>query len=143
MFLRIAWHNERAVWLVFVLALIPVPLLYWLNLVGTAASVGLVLYLNASHTQVGLLILTGLVPHGIFEITCFAFAVGLASQLNYYMRSRTQNWRQHRYDWIGQIPWWPFMYPILRAYLLVVVPGLIFAAAIEAYITPWLLTLVR
>ncbi|MFC6171024.1 stage II sporulation protein M [Loigolactobacillus jiayinensis] len=143
MALNIAWHNERAVWLVVILALIPVPLLYWVNLVGTAASIGLVLYINASHTPVGLLILAGILPHGIIEISSFAVAVGLASQLNYYVRSRTQNWRAHRYDWIGQLKWWPFIKPLLRLYLLVVVPGLLIAAAIEGFITPWLLTLVR
>lgn len=143
MFLRIAWHNERAVLIVFVLSLIPVPLLYWLNLVGTAASIGLVLYVNAGQTRVGMLILAGLVPHGIFEISCFAFALALASQLNYYIRSRTRNWRKRRYDWIGRLPWWPFIRPLLRWYLMIVVPGLLLAAAIESYVTPWLLTLVR
>ncbi|MFD0898016.1 stage II sporulation protein M [Loigolactobacillus binensis] len=142
-FLQIAWHNERAVGVVFLLALIPVPLLYWLNLVGTAASIGLVLYISGHQTNTGLLILTGLLPHGIFEISCFALALALASQLNYYMRSRTKNWRARRYDWIGQLSWRSFVGPLVRQYLLIIIPGLILAAVIEGFVTPWLLTLVR
>ncbi|ANK61000.1 hypothetical protein BSQ39_00485 [Loigolactobacillus backii] len=140
---QIAWHNELAVLIVLALGLIPVPLLYWYNAVATAASIGMVIYVGAiAHQNIWLLIATGLLPHGIIELSCFAITLGIAGELNYYIRSRTHNMRNQKDDWVGQLPLRPFLYALFRQYLFIVLPGLIIAGFIEALITPKLMHLV-
>lgn len=137
---QILRHNELAALVVILVGLIPLPFLYWYNLTLTAGSIGLVLYLaQMQHQVLGHLILTGLLPHGLIEISCLTLAGGIASELNYYIRSRSENWRRHQNDWVGQLPLRPFLTALGRQYLLIVVPGLVLAAVIEGLITPALL----
>lgn len=137
---QIMRHNEVAALVVILIGLLPLPFLYWYNLILTAGSIGLVLYLAQMQGQaVGHLILTGLLPHGLIEISCLALAGGIASQLNYYVRSRSENWRRHQNDWVGQLPLRPFLTALGRQYLHIVVPGLVLAAVIEGLVTPVLL----
>lgn len=137
---QIMRHNELAALVVILVGLIPLPFLYWYNLTLTAGSIGLVLYLAQIQGQpVGHLIITGLLPHGLIEISCLALAGGIASELNYYVRSRSENWRRRRFDWVGQLPVQQFLKALGYQYLLIVMPGLIVAALIEGLITPLLL----
>ncbi|GAK07974.1 stage II sporulation protein M [Geomicrobium sp. JCM 19038] len=118
-------------------ALIPIPFLYVINLASSSFSVGLALYLPVSIQSEELLfsdVLIGIVPHFIFEFLGFCIAASLLYQLNKtIIRSLTILFRNNKKE-NGSIV--DNLKNFLKGYFILVLPILIFAAVVEAFITP-------
>ncbi|MFB4213384.1 stage II sporulation protein M [Shouchella sp. JSM 1781072] len=123
----------------FLFALIPIPFLYVFNLVSTSISVGLVLYLPMALRSEELVfsdILMGIVPHIFVEFLGFCLVASLLYQLNRSItRWLTNLFRKEKKE---QVSIWKNMKMFFLGYLVLVLPVLVFAAVIEAFITPLL-----
>lgn len=80
-----------------------------------------------------LLYVSALIPHGIFEIPAIVIAIALGMhlcrQITYYVRKNPKDFMV------------PLLKNILRVMLLRVAPLLVVASVIEAYVTPWIVSL--
>ena len=79
--------------------------------------------------------LVGILPHGIFELSALILACTLGLLIS---RTGTDRIRRKK----EAMPLWPRLQDCLRAFLLLAVPLLAAAAAVETYVTPVLLALV-
>ncbi|GAK10808.1 hypothetical protein JCM19039_449 [Geomicrobium sp. JCM 19039] len=120
-----------------IFALIPIPFLYVINIAMTSFSVGLALYLPMAFANEELLfsdILIGIVPHFMFEFLGFCIAAALLYKLNKsIIRSITnlfRNKKKENSSILGNVK------NFFIGYFVLVFPVLIFAAVIEAFITP-------
>lgn len=123
-------NNSRAAAIAFAFGFIaPLALLF---LAINAGSIGAMLALTAEEGMASWkVILFGLAPHGIFELSAFFLAVALGLYVGTYIFRKNKP-----YSWglLGR--------HVLLSLVVVAIPLIAFAAVIEAYITPILLDLV-
>ena len=115
------------------LGLVPFVYLPVLSLGVNAAILGV---LAAQYQSSGLsmgLYFTALLPHGIFELPALILALAAALRL---CRDMTRLCRKRETQPFGHT-----VADCARVYALTVVPLLILASALEAYVTPWLVGL--
>jgi len=135
-FLQYVLHNGIDVPIkMFILALIPIPGLYLMSTMATAVSVGVMLYLpfmSGVDGRVSLLqILVGILPHGIFEWAGFLIWAASLYFLNRKIKNVVYKRQLKITDTLKSI-----LVNNLKTYFYVALPLLIFAAAIEAFVTP-------
>lgn len=127
--LNILVNNLRASMLSIVYGLIPFLYLPALPIGLNAAVLGA---LTASYQTGGrsmLLLAAGLLPHGIFEIPALLIAFACGLYLCHGMNDLIRG-SQEGLNFKGLI------FPLVRIYLTLIVPLLLIASFIEAYITP-------
>ena len=118
-------------------AIIPVPYLYALPAIGTISTMGQVVgsVVYDKGLVVGLkLAITGILPHGIFEITSYIIVLILAKKTNdISINILKRIWkRQHlNYKFIGSL-----LYTLLKSFVIYALPLIIIGAIIESFITP-------
>ncbi|MGF7437251.1 stage II sporulation protein M [Lentilactobacillus senioris] len=129
-FLPLFWHNLTGSILIIVLGVLPVPL-YWIFLVYNAASVGMVLaFVNNPYLG----FLTGILPHGIFEVSAQVISALISARIVWYQIDKLR----HR---SVQVSFGQLIKQTLDDILIYVVPLYFIAAIIETYLTPLLLNL--
>ena len=124
-------NNLRAVLITVLLGLIPVVFLASLSSIATTGSVGVMLAMTkVQGGDAGLLFLTGIVPHGIVELP----AIFLAGSIGIYLSIQTfkKLFTSHRLE----MNYKQVLKQTTRSFLFVVVPMIVVAAVIEAFITP-------
>lgn len=124
-------NNLRAVLITVLLGLIPVVFLASLSSIATTGSVGVMLAMTkVQGGDAGLLFLTGIVPHGIVELP----AIFLAGSIGIYLSIQTfkKLFTSHRLE----MNYKQVLKQTTRSFLFVVVPMIVIAAVIEAFITP-------
>ncbi|CAH1855945.1 stage II sporulation protein M [Convivina praedatoris] len=132
-FIALFFNNAFRVSLIaFILALIPIPYLYFLNFGATAASIGFVYYLLLVLPKVSFLqVMVLTLPHGILEtiglgIVCIALAkINRVICRRIYRRKKDVSIKKT-------------IIASFKTYILYAVPILLIAALIEALITPLL-----
>lgn len=125
-------NNEKAALMILLLALIPIPGIYWLTFLITSISVGFVLGLTVKHGSWLLAVkafVLGILPHGILEMSALLIAISLAAQLN-------QHWRQFLFSKKNFSYFNNSVKSIILQYVIFVVPLIALAAIIESFITP-------
>ncbi|MGY3743588.1 stage II sporulation protein M [Leuconostoc inhae] len=136
-FLNIIIMNVISTGSIILFAIIPVPYLYALPAIGTISTMGQVVgyVVYDKGLVVGLkLAITGILPHGILEITSYIIVLILAKKTNdISINILKRIWkRQHlNYKFIGSL-----LYTLLKSFVVYTLPLLIIAAIIESFITP-------
>lgn len=127
-------NNIRAALLTVAYGFIPFIFLPAISLGMNSILLGLfaAYYLNNGMSM--LYYFAAIVPHGIFEIPALVIAIALGL----FLCGRINDFVRHNTKGVML----PAMKNILRVFLLRVVPLLLVASLIEAYITPWILTLI-
>jgi stage II sporulation protein M len=157
--LTLFYHNARASVLAVAAGALPFLFLPILDPVMNGAVLGLLSSISKHQgLNVPHLILTQILPHGVFELTAVLYATSVGLYLSAGMGKRALTaWRKRRTRRQGQPP--PLVgqanfletYPerseaeyeslagnVFRSFLLVVLPLLLVAAFIESFITPHL-----
>lgn len=131
LFVFLLKNNLRAVLVTVLLGLVPVIFLAGLSSIATTGSVGIMLAMTKIQGgDAGLLFLTGIVPHGIVELP----AIFLAGSIGIYLSIQTfkKLFSSHRFE----MNYKQVLKQTTRSFLFVVVPMIVIAAVIEAFITP-------
>lgn len=137
LFLRILLNNVRATLIVLAFGLIPY---LFLSAFGPLLNGGLVgmftAYLQHAGLSLAHAVWAGLAPHAVFEIPAVLYAASLGLDLSQKMTRKMNSAKAAKSDSFAQL-----LLRSLRSWVLVVLPLLAAAAAIEAFITPALLRL--
>ena len=116
--------------------LVPFIFLPVSGIIVNAFSIGAILYISSIGGTVSAadLVLYGILPHGIIEIPAFLLAISMGIYICLFICGKIigKNKEQRFQD---------VFLECIRAYIYVVIPMLILAALIEAFITPELLGL--
>lgn len=121
-------NNVRATLLTILYGFVPYVFLPALSLGTNALLLGAFAAYYVNNGSSLLLYLAGIIPHGIFELPAIVLAVAmgiyLCKMINYYVKHNTKGIML------------PLMADLLRAFLLRLIPLLVLASLVEAYITP-------
>lgn len=121
-------NNVRATLLTILYGFVPYVFLPALSLGTNAILLGAFAAYYVNNGSSLLLYLAGIIPHGIFELPAIVLAVAmgiyLCKMINYYVKHNTKGIML------------PLMADLLRAFLLRLIPMLVLASLVEAYITP-------
>lgn len=114
-----------------ILALIPIPLLYYLNVVSTVFSISPIfgIYL-AYNVKFGVSIIVCTLPHMLFEVMGLSIVCSLLFDLNKCIRSK--------FFKKNNMPFKMVVSDILKVYILIVWPLMIIAAILESLLSVWL-----
>lgn len=132
MFLTIFVNNWGVCLKVLLFALIPFPIYLFVYVVNSAM-IGMVAYMMAISGQSVIKgLVFGILPHGIIELPMIILAITVAMKLNNAM-----------FKWIFS----KFKSPALKEqgkkaiaqFIFFITPGLLLAAVIESYVTPYLI----
>lgn len=144
MALSLFYHNARASAVAVAAGLVPFVFLPILDPVLNGGVLGLLVSITKHQgLNVPWLILTQILPHGVFELTAALYATSVGLYLSAAMGRRV---RAARLEKRGR-PQAPSLSPgdlerpgrnVLRSFVLVVLPLLLVAAFIEGFITPLL-----
>lgn len=117
-----------------ILSFIPIPLLYFSPMFLTAIVTGIVLYIPFMAEAAGKMtlvdILAGLLPHMVIEFFGFLIIVSSVYYVNQAIRSQLFKKISSEFSITESLK------ELLKIYFLFALPCLVIAAAIEAYITP-------
>ncbi len=103
--------------------------LFWvLILFSNVFSVLLLSSVVLQKTTISKLLLS-LLPHGIFEISAILLTLGLALKISWVLIKKVWNWKDNIVV--------PHLKNIFKFWLFFIVPLLLFAAFVEAFITRW------
>ena len=103
--------------------------LFWvLILFSNVFSVLLLSSVVLQKTTISELLLS-LLPHGIFEISAILLTLGLALKISLVLIKKVWNWKENIVV--------PHLKTIFKFWLFFIVPLLLFAAFVEAFITRW------
>ena len=137
LFLRILFNNVQATLIILALGLIP---FLFLPAFGPLLNGGLVGIVTANLQHMGFslarAVWAGLAPHGVFEIPAMLYAASLGVDLCLQMTKKTDPADAARTASFIQL-----LLRVLRSWVLIILPLLTAAAAVEAFITPALLRL--
>ena len=154
--LTLFYHNARASVVAVAAGVVPFLFLPILDPLLNGAVLGLLVSITKHQgLDVPRLVLTQILPHGVFELTAVLYATSLGLYLSSGMgKKAVAAWRKKRGQPQGQPPPAPDLtsfletYPeraaepeslarnIVRSFVLVVLPLLLIAAFIEGFITP-------
>lgn len=127
-------NNLRAVLITVLLGFIPFLFLSSISSIATTASVGVILAVTKINGgNAGMLFLTGIVPHGVLELPAIFLAgsIGIYLCMQTFRKLFTGKGKDVRYTQV--------LKQVGTSFLFVVVPMIILAAVIEAFITPILI----
>ncbi|HAT53986.1 MAG TPA: hypothetical protein DCW31_01840 [Lactobacillus sp.] len=126
---RLFLRNYGLAWFYVLVAFLPIPT-YWLFATINALTVGIVL--AGPHPL--LLLVVGILPHGIFEIAAQLLSLCIAAQITHDMQQRVQ------LLWRNDASFSPVSAKPLIFDMVTLVPALYgIAAVIESFVTPVLL----
>ncbi|MEG1869956.1 MAG: stage II sporulation protein M, partial [Oscillospiraceae bacterium] len=117
------------------LGVIPCAFLPIIVIASNGIIIGMVTSFSVSGGQGGLFLAAGLLPHGIFEIPALALSVALGLNLCLQLTRKI-------FSKAGQPTFIELTRETLRSYLLTVLPLLLIAAFVEAFITGAVINLV-
>lgn len=121
-------NNVRATLFTVAYGFIPFIFLPALSLGTNALLLGAFAAYYVNQGKPLLLYLAGIVPHGIFELPAIVLAIAMGIYLcrliNYYIKQNPKNVML------------PLMKDLLRVFVLRLIPLLVLASVIEAYVTP-------
>lgn len=130
-------HNAQAAGLSALYGLLPFVFFPLLSLVLNGVVVGGVLAVvqATGAANVLLMVLLGLLPHGIFELPAILMGMGLGMVICLHISGSIlkKSWAIPLEELLGHL---------VRLYLLIILPLLAAAAVIETYITPVLIMLI-
>ncbi len=126
----------------FLLALIPIPFLYALNIIASSISFGIVIgFLLHFPMTKAIPVLLASIPHFLVEFLGFAL---LASILYLFNRSiRDYFIRLFKKSHYVSLPFLKTLQQTVIIYFLFVLPTIIIAAFLETYVADWLLHILR
>lgn len=128
-------NNLQACTISILLGIIPFLFLNFFSLIINTVMVGIVAAANLMMGQGILFLLAALIPHGIFEIPAILLSVTLGFYLCKELVMKILGNRVHE-------SFLTILKVIVSTYVAVIIPLLIVAALIEAYITPLVIQLV-
>ncbi|MFX3618705.1 MAG: stage II sporulation protein M [Sporolactobacillus sp.] len=139
-FLSIFLNNARACILMILFFVIPILFFPWIFIVFNSVVVGIVIYIGMSvHKNIFLLVVLGLLPHGIIELSAVILSACLTIRLQkIWIRKITNAMRlkSHRKP-VASLA--QRLKQVLLQFALIILPALFIAALIEAFITKMLL----
>lgn len=126
-------HNGVQIPLVMlVLSLIPIGYLYLWNPILTAILPGILYGIALRHSvRAGLAILIGSLPHSLLEYTEMCVWAALLFEVNHIIRLKWRHWRKRIKTTQPLMPVWR---PLVKGYLIAVVPLCLAAAICETFI---------
>jgi stage II sporulation protein M len=146
--LTLFYHNARASLVPIFAGLVPFLFLPILDPLLNGGVIGLLVSAaRHRHLDVPRLVLTQILPHGVFELTAVLYVTSLGMYLSAGMgRKAAAAWRKRKARRAGleaypdrtADPTESLARNIVRSFVLVVLPLLLVAAAIEGFITPQL-----
>ncbi|MBN6192933.1 stage II sporulation protein M [Aneurinibacillus sp. BA2021] len=133
-------HNGFEVPLqMFILALIPIQFLYFINIITTTTLVGFVFgFLLQANFVKGFELIISSIPHSIFEIFAYCLLAAVLFELNQVVRVKLRNMLKKAKEGNSLIK--KFLMTI-RTYVVFVLPIIIVAAFLETYIADTILNL--
>jgi stage II sporulation protein M len=133
-------NNVNACLRMFVLSLIPILFLPWLSVVSNGALIGFVLYvvvyLRLNFVKI---VLLGLLPHGIIECAAIILTACMATNLQKLWIKKIKNMFRRKKNRQPTDSLTHCLIKTAEQFLLVVLPLVLVAAMIEAYISGYLL----
>ena len=122
-------NNARACFLAMLMGFIPFFYVDVFSLFINGASIGIVGSVYMYEKMSMLVLAAGLIPHGIFEFPAIFISLAIGFKtchlLTQYITGKTNAFHSKEY-----------MMNVLRVYVFIVLPLLVVAAIVEAYITP-------
>lgn len=142
-FIALFKNNIMVTLQILLLALIPIPFVYTLSILVNGIMIGGIFYIyqaiQVAHGEgdaLYLIILKDFLPHAVIELLGFVIATAIAYRINQWLIRniinlfRKQNKRYTRYTFTQLV-----RYTVV-SFVLIILPFIIIAALIEAYITP-------
>ena len=121
----------------FVLALIPIPYLYLINIVGTAIGPGILFGLGARLSfNKALIIILGSLPHMLVELLGLCLFASAIYPINLWIRRKI--FRQRLLIHTKLV--YELKVGVIR-YVKYVLPAMLLAAVLETYVADWLFSL--
>lgn len=126
-------HNGVQIPLVMlILSLIPIGYLYLWNPILTAILPGVLYGIALRHSvRAGLAILIGSLPHSLLEYTEMCVMAAFLFEINRIIRLKWRHWRKRTTLTQPLMPVWQ---PLLKGYLIAVVPLCLAAAICETFV---------
>lgn len=131
------WNNLRGSMLATIMGLLPFVFIPLVTVTANGAVSGAVFAIIGSQgsVSIGKMLLLGILPHGIFELPAYTLGAALGVYLCITL-NRAITGKNRQGVRAGQI-----FLELLRSYVLVIIPMLLAAAAIEAFVTPKLMAM--
>ncbi|MET3574523.1 stage II sporulation protein M [Bhargavaea ullalensis] len=114
----------------FVLALIPIPFLFLLNLISTVALPG-ILFGVALHIEEGYGLIFATLPHYLFEVFAYCLFAAVLYSLNQNMRMQIKTIFKREKT---EVPLFESILDTAKSFVVLVLPLIIVAAFLETYI---------
>ncbi|QHW35935.1 stage II sporulation protein M [Staphylococcus ursi] len=120
-----------------ILSLIPIPFLYFLNLISTSIITGIVFGFAINFDlNKGMIMVISSIPHMLVEIGAMCFVVSALYQLNISMiRKMTNLFRKHKKQ---NISFKLAIMDLIKSYLFIALPLFVMAAFLETYLTDFI-----
>ncbi|MFH0716850.1 stage II sporulation protein M [Staphylococcus delphini] len=120
-----------------ILSLIPIPFLYFLNLISTSIITGIVFGFAINFDlNKGTIMVISSIPHILVEIAAMCFVVSALYQLNHsIVRKITNLFRKHKKQ---NISFKLALMNFIKSYLFVALPLYVVAAFLETYLTDFI-----
>lgn len=128
--IMLLFNNARACFIAMAIGLVPFVFLPFFPFLVNSAIVGLVL---SGFENPLMLFLTGIMPHGIFELPAIIISVTTGFVL---CKKATKKFLRHK------IYFRQYCFDSIRVFCFFVIPALILAAIIESFVTPHIMGLV-
>ena len=124
-----------------IIALIPIPYLYLIPTISTIFSLSMAIGIQFAYKfKEGIVLLLGILPHGLLEIYIMSVLLSLLFALNKYIRNSLVNLFKKNKTYLPKFL--NVITSICKCYLLVMLPLTFICALIEVFITPnWYLFL--
>lgn len=124
-----------------IIALIPIPYLYLIPAISTIFSLSMAIGIQFAYKfNEGIVLLLGILPHGLLEIYIMSILLSLLFVLNNYIRNSLVNLFKKNKTYLPKFL--NVITSICKCYLLVMLPLTFICALIEVFITPnWYLFL--
>lgn len=125
-------HNGISVpFQMFVLAFIPIPFLYLLNIFSTCALLGIFLGIALrADAKLGFHLFISSIPHSIVEIFAYCLFAAVLSEMNQTIRIGIKNLFKKNKEEMVQMDGFV---NVIRVYVILVIPFIVAAAFLETY----------
>lgn len=127
-------HNGFSVPIqMFAFALIPVPLLYWLQPMATALLPGVLFGIILRYSfDTGVVLVLSALPHTLLELLAYSTLLVVLANLNHWVRSKVFKRTGNKETFVYVLK------SVIFAYMVFVVPLIICAAFFETYVADWI-----
>ncbi|TGA97059.1 stage II sporulation protein M [Sporolactobacillus shoreae] len=139
-FIGIFLNNIKTCLQILIFSLIPILFFPWISIIFNGAVIGVVAYLIvAIHKNLFKMILLGLLPHGVIEISMFILCACFTIKIQRLWIDKIKNIFRSKLKKKPVDRLWIYYKQTFEQFVLIIIPGIAVAAFIEAFITSYLL----